>query len=89
MGRNTDNTSNVADNEKRTKILYANFHSLIDEPKLAECFLALPDKECYLNIHNTSAIDSSLVVQSIHENQNEDTELLIRKDKYSDYYFEK
>ena len=36
-----------------------------------------------------SAVDSPLDIQTIQENQKEDTELLARKDKHSDYYFEK
>jgi hypothetical protein len=79
----------VANNEIKGKISYENFHSLIDEPELARCFLALPDEECYLNIPNESALDSPLDIQTIHEKQKEDTELLARKQKYSDNYFEK
>ena len=79
MGKNTAN--NVAENENKGKVSYKTFHSLTDEPKLAECFLALPNEECYLNIHNTSMIDSLLDIQTIHENQKEDTELLALKEK--------
>ena len=69
--------------------MYKKFHSLIDESKLAECFSALPEKECYLNIPNTSTVDSPLDIQTIHENKKEDTELLACKDKHSEYHFEK
>ena len=87
VGKNTNN--NVADNENRGNISYKKFYFSIDEPKLAECFLALPNKECYLNIPNTSAVDSPLDIQTIHENQIEDMKLLACKDKHSDYYLEK
>ena len=63
VGKNTDNTNNVADNENKGKISCRKIHSLIDGPKLAECFLALPNKECYINIPNKSAVDSPLDIQ--------------------------
>ena len=36
-------------------------------------------------IYNTSTIDSPLDIQTIHKNQQDDTELLARKDKHSEY----
>ena len=51
--------------------------------------LALPDKECYLNIPNENAVDSPLDIQKIDANQKEDAELLARKYKHSENYFEK
>ena len=43
-GKNPANIQNVTNNENKGTISYKNFHSLIDKPALAQCFLALPDK---------------------------------------------
>ena len=56
-----------ANNGHSSTIKYKNFHSILDDPELAECFMALPDKECYLNLPNTSAVDSPLDMQTISE----------------------
>ena len=69
--------------------MYENVHSLIDDPALAQCFLALWDKACYLNITNRRAVYDPLDIQTIHKNQQDNTELLARRDKHSEYYFEK
>jgi len=78
-----------ANNGHSSTIKYENFHSILDDPELAECFMALPDEECYLNLPNTSAVDSPLDMQTISEKQKDDTELLARKNKHKDFYFEK
>ena len=68
--------------------MYKKFHYILDEPQLAECSLALPEQEnCYLNLPNTSAVDSPLDIQSIQGSYQDDTELLARKEKQSELYF--
>ena len=41
--------------------------SLIDDHKLSQCFLTLPDEECYLNLPHTTARDSPLNFETIKE----------------------
>ena len=41
VGTNTDNIDSVANNENKGKKLYESSHSLIGDPALAQCFLAL------------------------------------------------
>jgi len=53
-------------------------------------FLDTPHiEECYLNLPNDSAVDSPLDMQTISEKQEEGTELVARRNKYKDLYFEK
>ena len=83
------NAGQSANNENESTITYENFHSILDDPQLAECFLALPDEDCYLNLPNTSAVDSPLDLQTISESQQDDTELLARVEKHAALYFKK
>ena len=84
MGKNADNSTKMKVNVRHVRKL----PSILDEPQLAECSLALPKQEdCYLNLPNTSAVDSPLDIQTIHESQQEDTELLAHKEKQSKLYF--
>ena len=67
---------------------YKNFHPYWTN-QLAECSLALPKQEgCYLNLPDTSAVDSPLDIQTIHGSHQDDTELLARKEKHSELHFE-
>ena len=83
------NAGRSANNENESTIKYENFHSILDDPQLAECFLALPDEDCYLNLPNTSAVDSPLDLQTISESQQDDTELQARVEKHTSLYFTK
>ena len=92
MGRKEDANLNTvkkstADNSNKSTIKYQNFHSIMDDPDIAECFVTLPFEECYLNLPNDSAIDSPLDMQTISEKQKEDTELVARMNKHKDLYF--
>ncbi len=86
VGKNAQASANSDD---KSTITYENFHSIMDDQELAECFLALPDEECYLNLPNTGAVDSPLDIESIHDNQKDDAELLARAEKQSERYFKK
>ena len=83
VGKSTNN------GDAKSTIKYENFHSFLDDPDIAECFMTLPIEECYLNLPNVSAVDSPLDMETISEKQQEDTELLARMTKYKDLYFEK
>ena len=76
MGRKEDPNLNTVgkstDNSTKSTIKYENFHSILDDPDIADCFLTLPSEECYLNLPNTSAVDSPLDMQTISEKQKED-----------------
>ena len=56
---------------------------------LAECLSALPKEECYLNVPSTGTNDTPLDMQTIHEKQLEDAELLAYKAKHPQRYFNK
>ena len=45
-------------------IKYENFHSFLEDPELAECFLALPNEESFLNLPNNTAMESPLDIQT-------------------------
>ena len=60
MGKSTDNSN-------KSTIKQENFHSIMDDPDIAECFLTLPIEECYLNLPNDSAVDRPLDMQTISE----------------------
>ena len=62
VGKSTDNVT-------KSTIKYENFHSILDDPDIAECFLTLPIEDCYLNLPNDSAVDSPLDMQTISENK--------------------
>ena len=51
------------------------YYALLNNPELVECFLPLPNEECYLNLPNTIAVDSPLNFKTIKEKQLEDKEL--------------
>ena len=53
VGKSTDNVN-------KSTTTYENFHSIMDDLDIAECFLTLLIEECYLNLHNYSAVDSPL-----------------------------
>ena len=81
VGKSTDNVT-------KSTIKYENFHSILDDPDIAVCFLTLPIEECYLNLYNDSAVDSPLDMQTISEKKkrygaNRSYE------KHKDLYFEK
>ena len=61
VGKSTNNE------DAKNIIKYKNFHSILDDPDMAECFLALPLEECFLNLPNVSAVDSPLDIQTISE----------------------
>ena len=92
MGRKIDPNINTVgkstkDGYPPSTITYENFHSIMDDPDIAECFLTLPIEECYLNLPNVGAIDSPLDMQTISESQKEDTQLVARVNKHKDLYF--
>ena len=94
MGIKEDPSINTVEKENtngdtRGTITYENFHSILDDPDIADCFMTLPIEECYLNLPNESAVDSPLDMQTISEKQKEDTELVARANKHKDLYFEK
>ena len=62
VGKSTDNVT-------KSTIKYKNFHSILNDPDIAECFLTLPIEECYLNLPNDGAVDSPLDMQTISEKQ--------------------
>ena len=51
--------------DAKSTIKYKHFHSILDDPDMAEYFLALPLEECFLNLPNSSAVDSPLDMQTI------------------------
>ena len=51
------------------------FYSLLDDPELAECLLALPHDECYLNLPTSNASENPLDLETLKEKQNADNEL--------------
>ena len=73
----------------KSTIKYENFCSILDDPDLAECFMALPNEECYLNLPNNSAVESPLDIQNISEKQQKDKQLLARLSKHKELYFKK
>ena len=58
------NSGQSANHETERTIKYDNVHSILDDPQLAECFLALPDEDGYLNLHDTSAANSMKMATS-------------------------
>jgi len=75
--------------DTRGTIMYENFHSILDDPDIADFLMTLPTEECYLNLPNESAVDSPLDMQMISKKQKKDTELVVRANKHKDLYFEK
>ena len=71
MGHKKDPNLNAVgkstDHVNKSTIKYENFHSILDDPDIAECFLTLPIEECYLNLHNDSVVDSPLDMQTVSE----------------------
>ena len=71
MGRKEDPNLNTVgkstDNASKSTIKYKNFHSILDDPDIAECFLTLPIEEYYLNLPNDSVVESPLDMQTIRE----------------------
>ncbi len=47
----------------------------MDDSEIDDCFVTLPNVECYLNLPNKSAVDIPLDIQKISEEQKEDIEL--------------
>ena len=94
MGIKEDPSINTVEKENtngdtRGTITYENFHSILDDPDIADCFMTLPIEECYLNLPNESAVDSPLDMQTISEKQKENTELVACANKHKELYFEK
>ncbi len=56
---------------------------------MVECFLTLPDEECYLNFPTTDHEDSPLNFENIREKQQADAELLEWKRKFPERYIDK
>ena len=71
VGKNADYNVNIVPNKE-----IETYYSLADDPELVECFLTLPDEECYLNFPTTDHEDSPLNFESIRQKQQADAELL-------------
>ena len=64
-------------------------YSLINDHELSQCFLTLPDEECYLNLPHTTARDRLLNFETIKEKQLEDNKLRNWTENYPDRYLHK
>ena len=53
-----------------------NFYSLVDDPELADCFLAFSDDESYLNLPFETVLESPLNLQHMCDKQYKDKLLL-------------
>ena len=51
------------------------FYSLLDNPEIAECLLALPHDEYYVNLPTATGSESPLDLEALKEKQNADKEL--------------
>jgi hypothetical protein len=61
--------------------------SVTDDKEMMECLLAhLPDEECHLNLPPDSAIDNSLDMETIKEQQDADNNLQRQATKYANRY---
>ena len=83
------NTVGKKASPQQNAIKYENLCSILDDPELAECFMTLPQEECYLNLPKNSAEESPLDLQTISENQLKDSALIARAEKYQNIYFMK
>ncbi len=61
----------------------------MDDLDIADCFLTLPEEECYLNLPDDSAVDSPLDMQTTITKQKEDPELIARVKKHENLYFKR
>ena len=84
MGKNADYNVNIVSNKE-----IETYYSLADDPELVECFLTLPNEECYLNFPTTDHEENSLNFENRREKQQADAALFRQKEKYPDHYVDK
>ena len=65
------------------------FYSMMEDPELVECFMNLPEEDCYLNLPNVVEDEHPLDLDLIKEKQYADEALIKRKDKYPTQYITK
>ncbi len=65
--------------------LAESYFSWTDDKEMVECFLNLPNEECYLNLSDKT-IDHPLDMENIKENQKADKELRKQAQQYPDCY---
>ena len=62
---------------------------MLENPELVECFVNLPEEDCYLNLPNVVEDKHPLDMDLIKEKQYADEVLMKRKDKYPNCYITK
>ena len=62
---------------------------MLRDPKRVECFMNLPEEDCYLNLPNILEDKHPLDMDLIKENQYADEALIRRKDKHPKQYITK
>ena len=55
------------------------FYSMMEDPELVECFMNLPEEDCYLNLPNVLEDEHPLDLNLIKEKQYADEALIKRK----------
>jgi hypothetical protein len=78
----------VGKEESPTNPLECHF-SVTDDKELMEYIAHLPPEECYLNLPADSAVDNSLDMEMIKEQQDADNDLQRHATKYPDRYVHK
>ena len=66
-----------------------NFHCLVNEPEIMECFLALSDNESYQNLPFKNVTENPLNLKHMRDKQYADNDILRLKEKYPECYFTK
>ena len=54
----------ISDNTNKTQDVY---YSILEDTELVDCFLAFPNKECYLNLPFKDITENPLNLENMHE----------------------
>ena len=90
--RDTNNRYAVKDNSNQENLnpnTQNAFYSMQEDPELVECFVNLPEEDCYLNLPNVLEDKYPLDMDLIKEKQYADEALIRRKDTYPKQYITK
>jgi hypothetical protein len=71
--------------KSETKSVQCHF-SFTEDREMTECFMHLPEEECYLNLPPDSAIDNPLDMDAIKEQQDANNELQNQAMKHAESY---